>query len=909
MAQPTLWEKLILIAFFIATWTVWQIEGVDNEPAEYDRIRLPGNILPLQYNLFLHPNLTDGQFKYQGNVAILLDVKEATDTIILHSLKLRHLVTTVNAVPSNIDLNGVRNAGEAVEVKGTTMNEVHEQAIIHLGSELAAGKKYMLTIFFAGELRSALRGFYRSTYKTKSGEERHIATTHFEPTGARLAFPCFDEPAMKATFKIHIVREKIHTALSNMPVKKESVRQDGLIVNIFEESVKMSTYLVAFVVCDFVSVSATSKRGIKINVWAPEDQISQAEYAISIAPKVLDYYEEFFNVNFPLPKQDMIAIPDFGAGAMENWGLITYRLTAILYDPQESAAVNKQRVAVVIAHEMAHQWFGNLVTMKWWNDLWLNEGFAAFVEYIGTNHVEPGWKMMDQFCVANLQTVFALDSHNKSHPISVEVKDPADIGALFDHITYLKGSSVIRMMADFLGMDNLVHGLTNYLEVHKYGNAEADDLWTELTKEAPHGTVVKFIMDTWIKQMGYPVVTVKKVDEEAHLTQERFVSDVDGPVDKSFEWNIPITYNYQKARDKKRRWFIGHKQKTGIVIPWSRYLGWMKVNVDQVGFYRVNYDAENWKALAMQLNKDHEIFSGADRSSLIDDAFNLANVGRMSQTQALELTEYLTKETNYVPFASASKAFGYIGGMLHSRPAYGAYEKYVMEKILPRVQKLGWKDEGAHLDKYLRGVVLKLAVQHKHAPSVAKAKSMYKEWMEKGTVIPANLRSIVYYAGIKYGGEKEWDFMFDKYLKCLFPAEKKLLMNSLTYTSNPVILKKYLGMVMDDDVIRAADTCFVVVSIAKNGIGADMAYEFMREKWQTLLVRYKGEFTSLARLVTGVFGGGKTQKELDRALAFIEANHLKGMLAAQQALASIRTQMKWLQNYEEVVTKWFTSKV
>merc|ERR1712180_109033 len=261
-----------------------------------------------------------------------------------------------------------------------------------------------------------------------------------------------------------MVREGIHTALSNMPVEKEQVRADGLIVTTFQESVKMSTYLVAFVVCDFVSVSAKSSRGIRISVWTPKDQISQAQYAISVAPKVIDHYEDFFNVKFPLPKQDMIAIPDFGAGAMENWGLITYRLTAILYDPQESSAVNKQRVAVVIAHEMAHQWFGNLVTMKWWNDLWLNEGFAAFVQSVGSAYISPDWKMDEQFVTENVQAAMVADAHEKSHPISVEVRNPAEIGALFDLISYQKGSSVIRMMQDFLGHKNMLHGLTNYLE-------------------------------------------------------------------------------------------------------------------------------------------------------------------------------------------------------------------------------------------------------------------------------------------------------------------------------------------------------------------------------------------------------------------------------------------------------------
>ena len=299
-----------------------------------------------------------------------------------------------------------------------------------------------------------------------------------------------------------MVREKIHTALSNMPVEETEVRLDGLVVDHFQQSVKMSTYLVAFIVCDFAKVTSKSKRGIVVNVWAPKDQISQAKFAIEIAPKILDRYEDFFNVQFPLPKQDLIGIPDFAMGAMENWGLITYRLTALLYDEKESSEVNKQRVAEVIAHEMAHQWFGNLVTMKWWNDLWLNEGFAAFVQSVGTGFLYPDWKMDEQFVTENVQAAMVADAHEKSHPISVEVKNPAEIGALFDLISYQKGSSVIRMMQDFLGHKNMMHGLTNYLLGYKYSNAASDDLWNELSKEAERKLNVKTIMDTWTTQVS-----------------------------------------------------------------------------------------------------------------------------------------------------------------------------------------------------------------------------------------------------------------------------------------------------------------------------------------------------------------------------------------------------------------------
>jgi len=896
----------------------------------YDDIRLPGNVIPLNYRIYLHPNITDGKFGFTGNVRILVQVKHATDSIILHSKHLKLLTTEVFEGASNMEPeNDYEKKTVRVKVMDTLRHKKHEMYMVQLGITLSENKTYVIHIKFAGSLSTGLEGFYKSSYKTKSGEKRYLATTHFEATGARSAFPCFDEPAMKAKFTIIMVRERMYTALSNMPVEKEVTRKDGLLVSHFEESVKMSTYLVAFIVSDYTSLNATTKRGIKVKVWAPKDQIMQARFAIQAAPKILDYYEEFFKVDFPLPKQDLIAIPDFAAGAMENWGLITYRLTSILYDEKESSSSNKQWVAVVIAHELAHQWFGNLVTMQWWNDLWLNEGFASFVEFIGANLVNPKWQMMDQFVIDSVQNSLALDSHLNSHPISVPVKDPSQINEIFDTISYDKGSSIIRMLKDFIGSKAFHSGLENYLQKYKFGNAISDNLWecfSQATADDGQKINVKSVMDTWTLQMGYPVINVfrdSKDKETAIVTQEHFITDVkdespaakkspkakdDKPSPFGYKWEVPLTFYFQHNRQKKREWF--HRNDENVKISWNRMSGWMKVNADQIGFYRVNYDEENWKALANQLKRNHTALSDADRANIIDDAFELAKADKMTQVQALELTEYLKNEKEYVPFVSAISSLGYIGGMLLTRPGYKIYEKYMVQQVLPLVHELGWEDKGTHLEKYLRGAVLRNAVFHNDSESVKTAKKMFNDWMINNKRIPANLRSTIYLAGIKYGGQQEWDYMYEKFESSQFPSEQRKLMFSLTETSDPKILKQYLEATLDEEVIRSQDTCSVIEHIAGNPVGTKMAMKFVKKNWKILYKRYGTGSFDISSLVKSTFGSVKTKAGLKDAEHFLTTHQLgSGKLAAKQALAAIRNHIKWLEKNEKSVVQWLRSKM
>ncbi|CAL4078622.1 unnamed protein product, partial [Meganyctiphanes norvegica] len=598
-------------------------------------VRLPRALIPHHYKVRLQPFI-NGDYTIKGLIGIVMECKEPANNVSLHIADIITKNETIKLHPSN------NLRGEGLAIKQHVFDKEREFYVAHLAAPLEVGKNYTLIMEFEGLLNDNLRGFYRSFYTDKFGVKKRIATTQFQVTDARRAFPCFDEPALKASFDVTIGRQTNMTAISNMPLKKTTPIDDekGWVWDQFETTVPMSTYLVGFVVSDFPHVTSYTEDGVLFRVWARDSAINQAEYARQIGPKVLTYFTKYFNIPYPLPKQDMVAVPDFRAGAMENWGLSIYRDSALLYEPGVSTARNKQRVANIVAHELAHQWFGNLVTPSWWTDLWLNEGFATYCANIGTNAVQPSWKMFEQ-SVVSLQGVFTLDCLESSHPISIPVGHPDEIGQIFDQITYQKGAAIIRMMNHFLTEKTFRKGVTNYLNKYAYKAAEQDNLWQFLTDQAQadktldSGLTVKMVMDTWTLQMGYPVISVKRNQDgsSATVTQERFllVKNANSTDKHDYKWWVPLSYTTQDelnfANTKNKLWLNKNEcQITLSGLPRSNK--WIIVNTQQTGYYRVNYDIKNWMLLINQLtNEDHLAIHTLNRAQLIDDSLVLARGG------------------------------------------------------------------------------------------------------------------------------------------------------------------------------------------------------------------------------------------------------------------------------------------
>lgn len=875
--------------------------ATNGEEFPWSEVRLPFHVRPLHYDITLHPNLTTRHV--QGEMTIKLTTIEETTAIIIHGDEL------------NITQYSLQNKyGKPIEIVKFLVYPPHQQLYLGLSEILRRGSNYTLRMSFETSLKEGLEGFYLSTYTNGEGEKRFIATTHFEPTSARSAFPCFDEPHLKARFHLNIYREPQHFTLSNMP-RQTSIPVEGsnLVMDEFQESVDMSTYLVAFVVCDYQVLSNLTAHQVNLSVYAPPNMVDQASYALRVASIILDYYHTFFGLSYPLPKLDLIAIPDFGAGAMENWGLVTYRETALMFDKRHSSSRAQQTVAVVIAHELAHQWFGNLVTMSWWSDLWLNEGFASFMENIGAEVAEPGWAMQEQFLVEKMHPALELDALLASHPISTPVNDPAQIESIFDTISYKKGASIISMLESFIGRAILQEGLRLYLDLHSYGTATTNDLWealTQVTRKHGNHLDIKGIMETWTLQAGFPLISVSLQDGQVTASQGRFlvceenVTDPNEPLNTTlgYRWHVPLTYiTSANPRNQTMHWM----NLTDVEFDVGKDVKWIKFNVGQRGFYRIGYDSAGWNAIIHLLKTDHEALTPADRASLIDDVFTLIKAGSISAAVALDLSMYLKAETRYIPWHTALGHLFQWVQLIFNYPAHTLMLEYIHNLVLPHYHRIGWNDTGTHLERLLRYEILWAAVQCGNTHAIQEAQLLFFEWRNHGLIIPPNLRSVVYSTGVRYGTEDDWRYCWQVYNTSTIPSETTLMLQAMAQTRDPWLMQQYLEYTLDNVKIRPQDVMTVLKEVSKNPGGRLPAWRMVRQHWSKISQLFgHGSFTigAIIKAVTSPFTSSFDLGEVESF--FKEVDVGPGERALAQALETIRLHIQWHEHNLKDLTQW-----
>ena len=562
-------------------------------------------------------------------------MNEESKSISLNTLQLE-------IVSSSISQNGIQ-----IKTSPSVTHDADKQATTFTFDEsLKPGSKASINIVFTGTLNDQLAGFYRSSYKHPDGTTRYLATTQFEATDARRAFPCFDEPALKSTFTVTLIGDKNHTILSNMDEASEKEIDSNITKGkrkavTFNKSPLMSTYLLAFIIGELNCIETDTFR-LPVRVFSPpSSNIEHGRFSLELAAKTLAFYEKTFDSKFPLPKMDMVAIPDFSAGAMENWGLVTYRSVDLLMDEAVSGANTKQRVAEVVQHELAHQWFGNLVTMDFWDGLWLNEGFATWMSWYACNNFFPEWKIWESYVTNDLAQALSLDSLRSSHPIEVPVKRADEVNEIFDMISYAKGSSVIRMISTYLGEDTFMEGIRRYIKKHQYGNTRTEDLWAALADAS--GKPVEEIMSIWTKKVGYPVVTVQELPEKKalHVKQNRFLrtNDVRSGEDDTL-YPIFLELRTKAGVDKNA---VLNKRESEIPL---KDLDFFKLNADQTGIYRTSYTPERLEKLGQAAKQG--LLTVPDRAGLIADASNLAASGHQKTSGALALAKGFDDETEFV---------------------------------------------------------------------------------------------------------------------------------------------------------------------------------------------------------------------------------------------------------------------
>ncbi|XP_067847108.1 glutamyl aminopeptidase [Heptranchias perlo] len=867
----------------------------------WDHFRLPDYISPTHYDLELKPDMDGG--RYAGTNVVSIRTTKPTRYLWLHIRASR-----VTAPPALHKRPGSSQSGQ-LKLLRCFEYKAQEYLVLEAEHELppttAAGEEYLLTLQFEGSLLGSLVGFYKTTY-VENGVTKSIAATDHEPTDARKSFPCFDEPNKKATYTISLIYNEPYQVLSNMPIEKEENLSGGQKKTTFKTSVKMSTYLVCFAVHQFAFEERISSSGIPLRIYVQPEQKHTAIYAADTMKTIFDYFEQYFNISYALPKLDMIAIPDFGTGAMENWGLITYRETNLLFDSSESSSNNKQRVATVIAHELVHQWFGNLVTMDWWDDLWLNEGFASFFEYIGVNAVEPSWLMLDQILIEDVLSVMADDALLSSHPIIVSVSTPAEITSVFDGISYSKGASILRMLRDWMTPESFQRGCQKYLKDHKFQNAKTDDFWQALAQVS--GDPVKEVMDTWTRQMGFPVLNVEL---NSTITQKRFLLDAKAdptqpPSFLKYRWNIPIKWHTLGGKNGTELFNLSNS--AGITLKHNLTTDeLLKINTDHVGFYRVKYETPTWNHIINQLITNYTLFSIADRTGFIDDTFSLGRATLLDYSVALNMTKYLNSEAEYLPWAKAISSSAYIRDMLQGdNILYSKFQGYWKKQVKPITNKLGWGDTGTHLERLLRENVLGLACRMGDAEALSNASTLFEQWMAGNRISP-NLRLIVYRYGMQRSkNTSSWEFMFKKYQETPLAQEQVKLLYGLASVEDVWLLDRFLKYLKNESLIKSQDVFTIIRYISYNKYGKTMAWDWTRLNWEYLVGRYTINDRNLGRLISRITSSFNTELSLWQMKDFFAKypNAGAGEVPRKQALETVQTNIDWLKSNKAEIKQW-----
>ncbi|CAG12385.1 unnamed protein product, partial [Tetraodon nigroviridis] len=868
----------------------------EDTPQPWRRSRLPGTVRPRHYDLQLVVHMDN--FTFSGDVSIELECVHATRVIVLHAngLEVDRVSVTLEGGAGGRPVN--RPGGGAMRINRHFQYAANQMHVVVLHREMKPARLYRLNMSFDAAIEDELLGFFRSSY-TLQRERRYLAVTQFSPVHARKAFPCFDEPIYKATFSLSLRHDAQYTSLSNMPVDSSSpVDEDGWVTERFARTPRMSTYYLAWAVCNFTYRETRAESGVAIRLYARPNAIASGagDYALHITKRLLGFYQDYFKVQYSLPKlgdissrcrfilifvetinqsgltlrtaksdesgphvfqspkrdiqkkeegrwgSDLLAVPKHPYAAMENWGLSVFVEQKILLDPEVSSSSYQMELTMVVVHEICHQWFGDLVTPVWWEDVWLKEGFAHFFEYVGTDFLFPKWNMEKQrFLTDVLHEVMLLDGLSSSHPISQEVERATDIDRVFDWIAYKKGAALIRMLANVMGQSLFQKGLNDYLLSHMYANAARDDLWSKLSqamRSEGRDIDIGGMMDRWTLQMGYPVVTVSKNQSEQLLThyisvsQEHFLYGQEVGNNYSSLWQVPLTVAMGNASavGLETLIWINNQTETHRIGEMDDNT-WLLGNINQTGYFRVNYDLQNWKLLIQQLHDNHEIISVGNRAGLIDDAFNLA--------------------------------------------------------------------------RELQRELIMLACSFGNKQCHRQAVAYISDWISSNkNRIPPNIRDIVYCTGVSLMDEDVWEFIWMKFHSSQAVSEKKILLEALTCSDNVFLLNRLLNLSLTSDLVPEQDVIDVIIHVGRNPQGRNLAWRYFREKWEVLNARYGEALFMNSKLIGGVTEFLTTERELQELKDFIQASGVGAGPAWPRALEIVEGNVRWHRLHRRQFYQW-----
>lgn len=847
---------------------------------------LPTNVKPLRYGLTLEPHFDS--FTFSGDLTIDLHVNADSRSITLNS--------------SEIDIH--RATVDGTEVTAVSLDEENQTATFDLAAPLVSGASAQLALTFTGILNDKMAGFYRSSYVGEDGTTQYLATTQMEPTDCRRAFPSFDEPALKAHFDIALVSDARLVHLSNMDEKAVETVAGGKKKTVFNTTPLMSTYLVAFVVGDLRAVENTHYCK-PIKVWATPGQEHLCQYSADIAAKTLAFFDEKFDIPYPLPKMDMVAIHDFSAGAMENFGLVTYRTVDLLLDPKNTNVDTMQRVTEVVMHELAHQWFGNLVTMDFWDGLWLNEGFATWMSWYACDALYPEWKVWESYVLDSLQSALTLDALRSSHPIEVPVKRADEINQIFDAISYSKGSSLLKMISRWLGEEVFIKGVSNYLKKHKWGNTQTSDLWAALADAS--GKDVITVMDIWTKNIGFPVVSVKEDGNTLTLTQNRFLATADvAPEEDKVLYPVFLGLKTSDGIDES---LVLDKRSTTLQLSTSD--DFYKLNGDLAGIYRTAYPPARWTKLGAAGVEGK--LSVEDRVGLVADAGSLASSGFISTTDLLNLVKAWSAEPNYVVWSAALDTISRLkAALMFEDPAVvKALNVFILDLISAKVNSIGYEfsADDSFADQQLKSLLFAFAAGAGQPEVVEFAHAAFAKFAAGDlTAVHPNLRAAIFNTVAKTGSAETYDQLYHIYTHPASVEEKLAALRSLGRFEDGALLDKTAALLLQAEIIKPQDIYLPMQGMRSHRLGVEKLWHWATSNWDAIYKVLPPGLSMLGHVVT-ISTAGFTKKEQKAEVEkFFADKNTKGYdQGLAQSLDMITAKYNWASRDSAAVASWLSA--
>ncbi|CUA73079.1 hypothetical protein RSOLAG22IIIB_05144 [Rhizoctonia solani] len=898
--------------------------------------RLPTNVRPTHYNLTIQTDLDALHFK--GHSCIDLDVVEDTDTITFNSSNLilheDSLTVTSDALKTE----------HTQAVKLANVDTTKERVSVKLSVPLPKGSKAKLRIGYEAKLTGSMKGYYYSS-TSYEGKQRNYTLTQFEPTSARSAFPCWDEPAIKATYSITMISREDTISLSNMPVLNEkpfveadvdendkggvsklvkmktktkvegtTLDKKGWKITTFDKTPIMSSYLIAFANghFEYLESSYTSPLSGKtrpLRIYATKDVIHQTQFALDVKAKVIPLYEKMFDIEYPLPKLDTLVAHDFDMGAMENWGLITGRTSAFLYDEKTSDLLAKKRVATSQTHECAHMWFGDIVTMNWWTSLWLKEGFATIVgEVVSIDQIFPEWRANSEFTTEDLERALKLDAKRSSHPVDVDCPDANQINQIFDALSYSKAASVLRMLSEYVGQETFLKGVSIYLKDHLYGNTDPEDLWNGISQAA--GVDVGKMISNWLVKIGFPVLTVTETADSIHIRQDRFLSTGDATEEENQTvWQVPLALLSTSSDGKSSTDHAATLSaregdfKLDTSKPW-------KLNSGRVSVFRTAYTPERLSKLGEEAARPGSAFRLEDRVELVSDAMVLARAGYGKTSGGLDLISHLHDENEYLVWKTISQELSDTASVWWEQPqevtdALEALSRYL---FVPLVKKLGYeyKDSESPDVHELRTIAITQSAISQDEAVVRELRARFDNFRTTGdeSKIPPNLRRIVYRIAVKHGGKEEYEAVRKIVENPNSPTSKLAAMSAMTQTQDQSLIEKTLAYIETN--VKDQDVRYYFNGFAVNHAARRRAAEFVKQDYDKLAKRFEGNF-SFRYLIQYAFDSFSTDKDAEEIEEFFKDKDVsKFNMAYAQTLETIRANAGWLNRSRDDVSNWLS---